>query len=94
MPLTFALSRSQPNPFSSRVSVRYAVPRDVETKMAIYDVCGRVVKILIDGARVAGFHETGWDGRDENGRLMTNGVYFLRMKAGSWAASEKLLLVR
>ncbi|UCG31046.1 MAG: fibronectin type III domain-containing protein [candidate division WOR-3 bacterium] len=94
LPLTFALSRSQPNPFSSRVSVRYAVPRDVETKMAIYDVCGRVVRNLIDGVRVAGFHETGWDGRDENGRLMTNGVYFLRMKAGSWAASEKLLLVR
>ncbi|UCD05500.1 MAG: hypothetical protein JSV98_10395 [candidate division WOR-3 bacterium] len=94
LPLTFALSRSQPNPFRSRVSVRYALPRDVETRVAIYDVCGRVVRILIDDFTVAGFHETGWDGRDENGRPMTNGVYFLRMKAGSWAASEKLLLVR
>jgi len=94
LPLTFALSKSKPNPFSARVSIRYALPHDVETRVAIYDVCGRVVKILVDGARVAGFHETGWDGRDENHRLVTNGVYFLRMNAGKWTASEKLLLVR
>jgi hypothetical protein len=94
LPLVFALSKSQPNPFSSRVAIRYALPHDVEARMVIYDACGRVVRILIDDARVAGYHEAAWDGRDEKGRLVTNGVYFLHMKAGSWAASEKLLLVR
>ena len=94
LPRVFALGKIQPNPFSSSISIRYALPYDVEARAVIYDACGRVIRILIDDMRVAGYHETRWDGRDENGRLVTNGVYFLQMKAGDWAGAEKILFVR
>ncbi|UCD20200.1 MAG: T9SS type A sorting domain-containing protein, partial [candidate division WOR-3 bacterium] len=94
LPLAFALSRSQPNPFSSQISIRYALPDCVHTRLIVYDACGRVVKILVDGENAAAYHETTWNGRDENNREIANGVYFLKLKAGDWNATEKLLLVR
>lgn len=42
----------------------------------------------------AGQHEVTWDGRDESGRSVGSGVYFLRLKAGEWTERSKVTVTR
>ncbi|MCK4251845.1 T9SS type A sorting domain-containing protein [candidate division WOR-3 bacterium] len=94
LPHTFALNKNHPNPFSSETAIRYALPISTGAKLVIYDVSGRLVKVLVDGRIEAGYYEVSWDGRDESKRDVTSGVYFLKFKAGDYSATEKLILMR
>jgi hypothetical protein len=94
LPATFALSKNHPNPFSSRTAIRYALPVFAGARMIVYDVCGRVVKILVDQMHTAGYYEASWDGRDESNREVPSGVYFVKLRAGDYSATEKMLLMK
>ncbi|MCK4941449.1 fibronectin type III domain-containing protein [candidate division WOR-3 bacterium] len=94
LPATFALNKNHPNPFSARTVIRYALPVAAGAKMIIYDVCGRVVRVLVDTKQEAGYYEASWDGRDERNREVTSGVYFVKLMAGDNSATEKVLLMK
>ena len=91
---SFALKRIIPNPFKSAVSISYILPEEAEVRLGIYDVSGRLIKTLIDKRQDAGEHTVIWNGRDGEGRLVSNGVYFVRIESGKFRKSQKLLLMR
>ena len=70
-----------PNPFAERtlasVTVRGGPPSVV--RLTVYDVAGRRVRRLHDGPLSAGQHRLAWDGRDDSGRSLASGTYFLRL---------------
>ncbi|MBZ0266809.1 FG-GAP-like repeat-containing protein [bacterium] len=90
----FALSQNSPNPFGAATSIRYSVPRDMAVSLRIYNVEGRLVRTLVNGAVNAGPGTAEWDGRDTSGARLSSGVYFYRMQAGDKAATRKSLLLR
>ncbi|MBA7516841.1 Outer membrane protein assembly factor BamB [subsurface metagenome] len=90
----FSLLQNSPNPFSLNTVVRYALPVKKQVELNIYDVNGRVVKILVNGEIDAGYYTACWDGRDDVGKKAPSGVYFLKFTAGDYSATEKLLLIR
>jgi flagellar hook assembly protein FlgD len=49
---------------------------------------------LVDGALVSGSHALTWDGRDDRGRSVASGVYFIRLDAGPRTAIQKAILTR
>jgi subtilisin family serine protease len=84
-----------PNPFAERSLIRYTIgathtPGETAT-LGLYDVAGRVVRILARDVSGAGEKQTIWDGRSENGTLVPPGVYFLRLDAGKTTHSMKLV---
>ena len=84
-----------PNPLSMKTSLQFVVPRDGETRMAVYDLAGREVRRLADGNVAAGSHARTWDGRDDAGTRMAAGIYFLDIEgAAGGAAQSKLILIR
>lgn len=83
-----------PNPFNPRTTVGFALPRDTRARLALYDVSGRLVRVLVDEALSAGAHEVAWDGRDAAGREAASGVYVARLVAGQAGGSLRLHLVR
>lgn len=102
------LLRASPNPFSSVTFIRLEggketcdagagrlpIPFPREGRIAIYDVAGRIVRSLFDGAiedRGPGLY---WDGRDDAGREAPSGVYFVRLRSGDQAAGGKVILIR
>ena len=90
---TLAL-RGAPNPFRDLVLIEYGLHRPAHIRLALYDVSGRKVRSLADHAQDAGMHTQIWDGKDESGRDVTNGLYLLRFEAEGRSATKKLLLVR
>jgi hypothetical protein len=76
--------------------VRFDVTRDFQGQVSldVFDVSGRRVRTLIGGTVPPGCHQVTWDERTESGASVTTGVYFLRMKAGDFVATRKVVILR
>jgi len=83
-----------PNPARDVVEVEYGVGVGSDVKVGVYDVSGRCVRDLVDGYRMSGYHRVVWDTRDNFGRLVSSGVYFVRMKAGERGWTERIVVIR
>lgn len=91
----FMLARPQPNPFAGETSVQFALPAATDGTLRILDPSGRSVRVLEDGEMAAGTHTVAWDGRDDAGRQLGGGVYFVHLRAsGQGERSVKLVRLR
>jgi len=90
------LSQNYPNPFSTPTVIDYTVPAGpgVRVLLSIYDLRGRLVRVLVDADEQPGRHTVRWDGRDLRGRMVGSGVYFYRIDAGKWTRSRKMIVLR
>lgn len=93
-PVEFALSQNTPNPFNPATTIRFSVPHGGQVQLAVYDVSGRLVRMLVNGTTNAGIHEVIWDGLDNSGREVASGVYMYRIHTGEDVAVRRMLLVR
>jgi hypothetical protein len=91
-PRVHALQAAYPNPFRGRTSIPYAVAEATEVDMVLYDVAGRRVRTLIEESHAPGWFLATWDGRDDGGRTLGSGVYYLSVRIGDLAENRKLLL--
>jgi hypothetical protein len=89
VPLTFALEQNYPNPFNPATRIRFQIPEVGRIKLAVYDLLGREVAVLVDERKNAGRHEVTWDAS-----AFPTGMYICRMIAGNSVAVRKLLLIR
>jgi len=94
VPSSFALSQSSPNPFSRSTSIRYQVPVSTHVLLKVYDLSGRAIRTLVDREQEFGCYAAEWDGRDDEGKNATTGIYFTRFVAGSFTSTCKMVLVR
>lgn len=80
LPQRFTLKQNYPNPFNPVTRIEFNLPTRAFTDLSIFDTTGRLVKNLIHAERAAGSHGVTWDGTDQQGKLVANGVYFYRLK--------------
>jgi hypothetical protein len=92
-PPEFRMYPVRPNPVVTRTSLRFDLPEAGFVRAALYDVSGRLVRVLANEALGAGRHERAWDRRDGTGRAVASGVYFLRLDAGSHRSRQKIVVV-
>lgn len=89
------IDRVAPNPFNPQVEIAYTVPRGVDhVRLAIHDLQGRRVTVLVDGNPGPGGHVASWQGVDAAGRAMPSGTYLLRLETAQRVETRKLSLVR
>ncbi|MCK5036713.1 MAG: T9SS type A sorting domain-containing protein, partial [Candidatus Sabulitectum sp.] len=86
------LQGSFPNPFLSQVSFRFSLPEVSAVTLSVYDISGRLLRIVVDQELPGGLHTVSWNGRDSSGSSIPPGVYFARLE--SLGYSEILKLVR
>ena len=78
-----ALYRPMPNPFSDGMRMAYVVGAAGEpVSINVYDVSGRLVRTLANAVEAPGNHSVVWDGRDDQGVRMRQGVYFVHARIG------------
>jgi len=78
------LYRPSPNPFARTTRFAYAISGARErVDVGVYDVVGRRIRALTSGLQSAGRYEVAWDGRNDAGDHVRNGIYFLRASIGS-----------
>jgi hypothetical protein len=94
LPVEFELNQGNPNPFSDRTEIRYAVPVETPVTLEIYDVLGKKVRTLVDGLVGPGYHATVWDGRDDHSRAVAPGAYYANMMTSTYGRSCKIILLR
>jgi photosystem II stability/assembly factor-like uncharacterized protein len=93
--LTIELRQNYPNPFNPRTTIEYTTIKGKDVHLAIYDVAGRLVKLLVEErAQSTGSHKAVWDGRLSNGHPAATGVYFCRLVVEDHKVSKKLVLVK
>jgi hypothetical protein len=88
-PVRYALHGAVPNPSSGSTALRFDVPAAAELSVEVYDLLGRRVAVLVAGRVEAGYHAVRWDGSRASA-----GVYVVRMRAGTFAATQRVTLVR
>ena len=99
VPTAFALYANYPNPFNPATNLPIAIPRLSDTrqreiKLAIYNVLGQRMWSRDLSDWNPGFHSVTWDGLDAQGRTSASGIYMVRLTAGSFDQTRKLLLLR
>lgn len=89
LPMNFELKQNYPNPFNPSTTIGYSIPAEAKVTLEVLDVLGRKVATLVDAVQSAGFHSCRWEAND-----VPSGVYFYRMKAGTYTKTLKMIQLK
>ena len=89
LPDRYALSKNYPNPFNPQTTIVYNLLERSNVHLAIYDILGRKVTNLFDGQKPGGIYHQIWNGKDNNGKAVSSGIYIYRLTAESLESAEK-----
>ena len=94
IPKQFALHNNYPNPFNPTTQIAVDLPEAAATEITVWNIIGQKVATLYSGDLSAGHHIVNFDGRDQNGKHLTSGMYFYRVTAGKYNAIKKMTLLK
>ena len=94
-PSTYRLSQSYPNPFNlPGTTIEFDLPTAQFLSMMIIDVRGRIVRKLINNEERFGYQSIVWDGKNDDGDVVSSGVYFYQIRTSSFTEAGKLVFLR
>jgi hypothetical protein len=102
LPGDLRLHTSYPNPFrigaanggAAVTMIRYELPKLTPVRVAVYDLNGRLVRVLQEGPQTAGVHALVWNGADAAGNLASSGFYFVLLETEGGRLAQKVLVVK
>ena len=94
IPTGFILHQNYPNPFNPETVVRYQIPKPGHVTIEVYNTMGQRIRTLVNGMRQVGTYEVVWDGRNEAGELVSNGMYLYVMKSQGYVGMMKALFMK
>lgn len=89
VPTEYVLEQNFPNPFNPSTVIRYHLPAAGMTELRVYDVLGKEVTALVNEVQQAGIHEVQF-----NAERLTSGIYFFRIRSGSFTAVRSMQLLK
>jgi beta-glucuronidase len=89
IPGAFTLQQNYPNPFNPNTAISFQLSAVSSVALRVFDVLGREVAVLVNEELPAGTHTLRWDGSG-----LPSGVYFYQLKAGSFHATKKMVLMK
>ena len=89
LPAEVALLGNYPNPFNPETTISYALPQGSKVRLAVYDLLGHEVAVLVDGSQPAGQHTVRFDGGD-----LPSGSYVYRLQVGEEVVARTMTLVK
>jgi len=94
LPIDYVLAQNYPNPFNASTTISFDLPIDGDVELSVYDIMGRRVTTLVNGALTAGNHLVVWNGRSETGEEISTGVFFYRLRSSEFDETKKMLLIK
>jgi len=83
-----------PNPWRGHADLTFRLPSPSRVQLDVFDVVGRRIATLIDGDRPAGFQQARWDGRNQRGEAVPEGLYFARLRWDGGVVTQRLVRMR
>jgi len=94
LPKAYALREARPSVMKGETRVEFDLPRASEVRLAVYNLAGQAVRTLLEGTHSGGTYEVVWNGKNEQGLQVPSGVYFVRLNAGAFCDSKRVVVVR
>ena len=94
IPTRFVLGQNFPNPFNPVTTIRYELPDRKLVNISVYDMRGNLIKNLLKSTQSPGLKTIRWDATDSRGNMVSAGVYFYKIKAGSFIQTKKMILLK
>ncbi len=94
IPARYQLDQNYPNPFNPSTLIRFGLPEDAQVELAVYNVLGRRVRVLVDRQLAAGWHTAVWDGRNVDGSPASSGLYLYQMRTENYSVTRRMMLVK
>jgi hypothetical protein len=88
-PVKFELCQNSPNPFNPNTTIEYALPVASDVRLVVYNARGEMVAKLVEDNVAAGYHSADFDGS-----VLSSGIYFYRLNAGTYTDMKKMLLIK
>ncbi len=88
------LAQNAPNPFNPSTTIRFTLADGGDTELQVFDVRGNNIRRLVAGSLAAGDHSVNWDGTDDNGQRVSSGIYFYRLRSGSFEGLQRMVLLK
>ena len=96
IPIQTSLSQNYPNPFNPSTTISFSLTTDIEdAEIVIYNLRGQKVKTFsLDNHPELTEGSVTWFGKNENGKQVSSGIYFYRLKAGDYVSTKKMILMK
>jgi hypothetical protein len=94
LPEKFVLLQNYPNPFNPITNIEFMIPEPAHVRIEIFNVLGEKIVTLVDQKLGAGYKIVEWDGKDDQGREVSTGIYFYKLKAGDFTQTKKMVLLK
>ena len=94
LPTVFALHQNYPNPFNPTTTLRYDLPEDAKVTIAIYDLMGRSIRLLVNSHQTSGYRFVQWDATNNLGEGVSAGMYIYTIQAGEFRQVRKMVLLK
>lgn len=89
LPVAFSLSQNYPNPFNPETLIRYSLPEKVHVNLAVYNLLGQKVAVLMNDEQAPGHHEVIFDAS-----RLSSGIYIYRLQAGNYTSTKQMTLIK
>ncbi|MFC1897956.1 T9SS type A sorting domain-containing protein [Candidatus Cloacimonadota bacterium] len=87
--------RNFPNPFNPETKISFSIPEESDAELLIYNIKGQKVKtFLINSSTDEPINSVVWNGEDDSGKSVSSGIYFYKLKSGSFEKTKKMLLLK
>jgi hypothetical protein len=90
----FDLGQNYPNPFNPNTTISYSLARASQVTIQIFNLLGKEVSILLDEDQPAGNHHVVWNGTDSSRNVAPSGIYFYKIRAGSFSEIRKMTMIK
>jgi hypothetical protein len=94
VPDRFMLQNCYPNPFNASTLMRYQLSEAAAVKLVIFNIMGEMVRTLVAVHQAAGYYEVIWDGNNDQGLVVANGVYFYQIQAGAFQDRKPMTVLK
>ncbi len=94
VPESYALHQNYPNPFNPLTTIRYDLPEMSHVFIQIYNMLGQKVRTLVDKKQFAGEYQVQWNARNDQGQMLSSGIYFMQFRAGDFVRHQKVTLLK
>ena len=89
-----SLGQNYPNPFNPSTTIAYSIQNDGMIELNIYNIKGQLVKTLVKGDQQTGSYEVVWNGKDNNEKNISSGVYFYKLSTKDETIMKKMLMLK
>jgi len=89
------LMECYPNPFTDQLTIKYTVNQNGDNVfIGVYNLFGQLVAEIVNGTHENESYKLSWDGKNSDGSILKNGIYFIRFKSCDISTTKKIQIVR